>query len=120
MLGNNTNDQRSGYVSNNSYHRPTGRVGAELVRLLTRKGEAVRAATRNPSAASVRLPHVSEIVEFDFDRPETFAPALKGMERIFLIARPGDNHSDRVQPRTKCGEWQEWRNLRKKIKHQAG
>jgi len=74
----------------------TGRVGVELVRLLTRKGEAVRAATRNPSAASVRLPHVSEIVEFDFDRTETFAPALKGVERVFLIARPGDNHSDKV------------------------
>jgi uncharacterized protein YbjT (DUF2867 family) len=74
----------------------TGRVGVELVRLLTEKGETVRAATRNPSAASAGLARFSEAVEFDFDRPETFAPALKGVDKVFLIARPGDNHSDKV------------------------
>ena len=74
----------------------TGRVGGELVRLLSEKGEAVRAATRNPSAASARFPRFSEAAEFDFNRPETFAPALKGIEKVFLIARPGDNHSDKV------------------------
>ena len=74
----------------------TGRVGAELVRLLTQKGEAVRAATRSPSTASARLPCFAEAVEFDFDRPETFAPALKGVAKVFLIARPGDNHADKV------------------------
>lgn len=74
----------------------TGRVGAELVRLLTQKGEFVRAATRNPSAVSLRLPCPSETVEFDFDRSETFASALKGVERVFLIARPGDNASHTV------------------------
>ena len=74
----------------------TGRVGAELVRLLTEKGEALRAATRSPSTASARLPRFAEAVEFDFDRPETFAPALKGVAKVFLIARPGDNHADKV------------------------
>src|SRR5439155_1415057 len=38
----------------------------------------------------------SELVEFDFERPETFAPALEGVERVFLIARPGDEQADRV------------------------
>jgi uncharacterized protein YbjT (DUF2867 family) len=74
----------------------TGRVGVELVRLLTEKGEAVRAATRSPSTASARLPYFAEAVEFDFDRPETFAPALKGVAKVFLMARPGDNHADKV------------------------
>ena len=74
----------------------TGRVGVELVRLLTQKGEAIRAATRSPSTASARLPCFAEAVEFDFDRPETFAPALKGVAKVFLIARPGDNHADKV------------------------
>jgi len=73
----------------------TGRVGVELMRLLTEKGEAVRAATRNPSTASARLPF-AEAVEFDFNRPVTFAPALKGISKMFLIARPGDNHADKV------------------------
>jgi uncharacterized protein YbjT (DUF2867 family) len=74
----------------------TGRVGVELVRLLIEKGEAVRASTRSPSTASARLPCFAETVEFDFDRPETFAPALKGVAKVFLIARPGDNHADKV------------------------
>jgi uncharacterized protein YbjT (DUF2867 family) len=74
----------------------TGRVGTELVRLLTEKGEALRAATRSPSTASARLPCFAEAVEFDFDRPETFAPALKGVAKVFLIARPGENHADKV------------------------
>ena len=74
----------------------TGRVGVELVRLLTQKGESVRAATRSPSTASARLPPFAEAVEFDFDRPETFAPALKGVTKVFLVARPGDNHADKV------------------------
>ena len=74
----------------------TGRVGAELARLLMEKGEAVRAATRTPATASARLPRAAEAAEFDFDRPETFGPALKGITRVFLVARPGDNHADKA------------------------
>ena len=74
----------------------TGKVGRQLSRLLIEKGEAVRAATRNLSTVSKRLPFVTETVEFDFDRPETFAPALKGVKKVFLIARPGDNYADKV------------------------
>jgi uncharacterized protein YbjT (DUF2867 family) len=72
----------------------TGRVGVELVNLLASNGESVRAATRTPSSASARLS--VPCVEFDFDKPETFGPALDGVGRVFLIARPGDNHADEV------------------------
>jgi len=74
----------------------TGRVGGQLVRLLTEKGETVRAATRSLSTVLTRLPSVTEAVEFDFEQPETFAPALKGVAKVFLVARPGDNHADKV------------------------
>ena len=74
----------------------TGKTGGELLKLLVRNGLAVRAATRNPSAFPSRLPGAAEVVEFDFERPETFAPALKGVGCLFLIARPGDNHADKV------------------------
>jgi len=74
----------------------TGRVGSELVKLLTRKGESVRAATRNPSAASSRFQNTVDLVEFDYERPHTFAPALVGVERLFLTVRPGDNNSDKA------------------------
>lgn len=74
----------------------TGRVGSELVKLLTRKGESVRAVTRNPSAASSRFQNTVDLVEFDYERPQTFAPALVGVEKLFLTVRPGDNHSDKA------------------------
>ena len=72
----------------------TGSVGSEVVTLLSRKGERVRAATRNPAAA--RRPNSAvEFIEFDFERPQTLAAALDGVDRVFLIARPGDDHADR-------------------------
>jgi uncharacterized protein YbjT (DUF2867 family) len=36
------------------------------------------------------------MVEFDFDQPQSFVSALKGAHKVFLIARPGDNQSDRA------------------------
>ncbi len=74
----------------------TGRVGTELVKLLIEKGESVRAATRNLSPSWSRLPHPAEPVKFDFEHPDTFASALKGIDKVFIIARPGDNHSDKA------------------------
>jgi uncharacterized protein YbjT (DUF2867 family) len=74
----------------------TGKVGVELVKLLNAKGEEVRAATRNPSTASNKLPSSRETVEFDFEKPETFSKALEGIDKVFLMARPGDNESDKV------------------------
>lgn len=73
----------------------SGKTGRELVRLLAGSGVRVRAATRNPQ----KYPRESSSVEpfgFDFERPESFAPALSGAERVFLMARPGDNRSDQA------------------------
>ena len=72
----------------------SGRVGSEVVKLLRERGETVRAATRDP--LSHRFPDSMEVVKFDFDQPESFAPALKGVHKVFLIARPGDNQSDKA------------------------
>jgi uncharacterized protein YbjT (DUF2867 family) len=72
----------------------TGKVGGELVKILIRNGKTLRAATRNPSARNKE--QSVESIEFDYDRPETFAPALSEIEKVFLVARPGDNHSDKA------------------------
>ncbi len=72
----------------------SGRVGSELAGLLIARGGDVRAAGRNPSAVAAKLPGITEAVAFDFERPGTFVPALEGVAKVFLIARPGDNHSD--------------------------
>jgi uncharacterized protein YbjT (DUF2867 family) len=74
----------------------TGKVGAELVKLLNENGAKVRVATRNPSRASKKFPDSIENVEFDFEKPENFTPALEGIDKVFLMARPGDNKSDEV------------------------
>lgn len=74
----------------------TGRTGSELVTLLARHGEAVRAATRNPAKASAKFQNAAEIVEFDYEKPQTFAPVLAGVDKVFLTVRPGDNHSDKA------------------------
>jgi uncharacterized protein YbjT (DUF2867 family) len=72
----------------------TGGVGRELVARLLERGVRVRAATRHPELARSR-PGV-DYVEFDFERPATFASALAGAERVFMLARPGDEQADRV------------------------
>jgi uncharacterized protein YbjT (DUF2867 family) len=74
----------------------TGSVGREVVGQLTGKGERVRGATRDPEAAARRFGSAAEFVEFDLERAESFAPALRGVDRVFLVARPGDEHADRV------------------------
>ena len=72
----------------------TGKVGGELVKILIRNRKTFRAAARNPSAR--KMEQSVEFVEFDYDRPETFALTLSGIDKVFLVARPGDNHSDKT------------------------
>ncbi|MEV6492417.1 NAD(P)H-binding protein [Actinoplanes sp. NPDC051633] len=65
----------------------TGTVGRELVRLLAREGEPVRAMTRYPAKAA--LPAGVDVVAGDFDRPGTLAGAAAGIEAVFLLDAPG-------------------------------
>ncbi len=71
----------------------TGTVGSEVRRLLMEAGEPVVGASRDATRAAKRG---GRWVELDLERPETFAPALEGIDRAFLIARPGDEEADRV------------------------
>lgn len=66
----------------------TGNVGAELVRLLSAQGLPVRAALSPRSLARYRPAPGVEPVAFDFTRPATFAPALAGVRRMFLLRPP--------------------------------
>ncbi|HEY2673202.1 MAG TPA: NAD(P)H-binding protein [Rugosimonospora sp.] len=62
----------------------TGTIGSELVRLLSARGEQVRAMTRDPS----RVTGVPA-VRGDFDDPETLAAAATGVDTVFLLSAPG-------------------------------
>ena len=65
----------------------TGQHGRALLRLLSQRGIAARALARDPAraAAIAALPRV-EIVQGDMARPETLAPALRGIDRAILIS----------------------------------
>lgn len=66
----------------------TGNVGSAVVRLLVERGQQVRAAVRSHPDASTNLPHNVESVAFDFEKPETFEPALSGITTLFLVRPP--------------------------------
>ncbi len=62
----------------------TGKTGGHLVRQLVAAGHPVRAAVRDLERAA-QDPRLAgaELVEFDFDRPETFGPAISGCGAAF-------------------------------------
>lgn len=62
----------------------TGTVGAAVVAELVAAGEPVRAAVRQPGAAA----RGAEPVRFDFGDPTSWAPALDGVDRLFLLRPP--------------------------------
>lgn len=64
----------------------TGNNGLEILKLLATKNLPVRAMVRDRNRATAinALPNI-EIVEGDFDHPETLLKALAGVERAFLL-----------------------------------
>lgn len=74
----------------------TGAVGGQLVQELLQRGQSVRAATRRPAEAAAQLGAAVECVRFDLEQPETFAAAVEGVDRVFLLARPGDDEPQRT------------------------
>lgn len=66
----------------------TGRIGREVVRQLAANDLRTRAFTRNPDQDGV--PDGVEMVRCDLDEPETLAPALAGVERLFLLTTGPD------------------------------
>ena len=68
----------------------TGSIGSAIANTLTDHNRQVIAAVRNPDKAREKLPAGIAIREFDFNRPDTFAPALEGINSIYLIASVGD------------------------------
>src|SRR5829696_2007629 len=68
----------------------TGNNGTEILKRLLTADVQVRAMARNRERASaIASPHV-EVVEADFDRPETLLAALDGVERAFLLTHSSE------------------------------
>jgi uncharacterized protein YbjT (DUF2867 family) len=66
----------------------TGNVGKEVINRLIGKGLPVKAAARNLAKAEAADLKETKIVLFDYDRPDTFEPALAGAGRLFVIPPP--------------------------------
>jgi uncharacterized protein YbjT (DUF2867 family) len=61
----------------------TGTIGREVVAQLLTAGQKVRAMTRDPS--KVKLNDGVEVVQGDFNAPDTLANAVSGVERVFSL-----------------------------------
>lgn len=64
----------------------TGTIGRELVKQLTGAGVRIRVLARDPKKAEAIKGPLVEIVPGDLGKPETLAPALKGIDRVFLLS----------------------------------
>lgn len=64
----------------------SGNVGRPLVRRLLAAGVPVRVGARTPERE--RWPDGVEVVRFDFADPSSFAPAVVGIDRMFLLRPP--------------------------------
>ena len=106
----------------------TGLAGSAVMRELVRHNAPVRALVRDPAKADVlRAAGNVEVVVGDMLRPETLAPALRGVTRALMIssadanlveaqrtfidsahdagASPGQALGDRARPRVAVRLW---------------
>ena len=65
----------------------SGNVGREVVKQALAVGLKIR-ATFQSAAVAAKAPAGLEGVILDYTKPETIRPALRGIERIFLVAPP--------------------------------
>src|SRR5215467_2806512 len=68
----------------------TGTVGSELVRQLVNSGQnIIKAAVHSKKKADkLKLDKTLEIVNIDYDKPETIADALNNVDKLFLLTPP--------------------------------
>lgn len=64
-----------------------GNVGGATASALLRRGTGVRVADRDVAALADRFPQ-AELVHLDFLNEETFAPAVSGVDKLFLLRPP--------------------------------
>jgi len=65
----------------------TGTIGSSTVKALKAKSAKFKVGVRSPEKAKGLG---VETVLFDWDKPETFGPALQGVEKVFLLTPTSD------------------------------
>lgn len=66
----------------------TGNFGGSTAQYLLQKKIPFRAAARNLEALRKRFGNEGEFATFDWDKPETFAGALKGITAVYVVPPP--------------------------------
>lgn len=72
----------------------TGTVGGHVLDSLAERTDEIRAGVRDPVAAEPTVPAAAEVVEFDFERPETWGAAVAEVEGLFLVRPPTVSGTD--------------------------
>jgi uncharacterized protein YbjT (DUF2867 family) len=63
----------------------TGTVGSEIVRQLSAKGETIKAAVRSANDNTFENLNRVQVLELDYNKPDTLAAAFKGVHKLFLL-----------------------------------
>ena len=63
----------------------TGTIGSEVIKQLSSKQADIRAAVHSISKAENLKEYNEQVVELDYNKPETFETALKGIEKVFCL-----------------------------------
>jgi uncharacterized protein YbjT (DUF2867 family) len=74
----------------------TGNTGSGLVQALRKAGVDVRAFVRDEAKAKSLKELGAEIVVGDLDRPETIAPAVEGVDKIYLLTWNGPTQAQQA------------------------
>jgi uncharacterized protein YbjT (DUF2867 family) len=64
---------------------PTGNVGSQMVKQLDEAGVGFRVGARRVDDKRAAGGTRAEVVEFDFNKQDTFSAAFEGIEKIFLL-----------------------------------
>jgi len=63
----------------------TGKVGRDVVRLLSERGAPIRVGVRDQAKAREQFGDDIVLVTFDFENEDSFASALDGVAKVFLL-----------------------------------
>ena len=66
----------------------TGNIGLDVYNQLKAMGVPATAAVRNPDKAREILGTEAQLIPFDFKNPATYAPAMDGIKKLFLMRPP--------------------------------
>ncbi len=63
----------------------TGTTGRDTIKALQKRGATIRVGARDLAKAKALAGPGTDFVQFDYEKPETFIPAMKGCHTMLLL-----------------------------------